>query len=161
MLKLVVTNWGEPEQAPHWSWQRHRECLYVCIWLRVAFVCPNVPKNMPIQSITRNARAQWSVMPIATLCMEHAATKNEIEKPEQLLAQELKVKSLLAVLTKTLRISDNTSTRNLLWLDCKLNSYAKELTLQNAFHTVQTICSTEISSGSPPLFYECIIVSQR
>ena len=31
--------------------------------------------------------------------MEHAATKNEVEKPEQILAQELKGKSLLAVLT--------------------------------------------------------------
>ena len=35
---------------------------------------------------------------------EHAATKNEVEKPEQMLAQELKGKSLLAVLTETMTL---------------------------------------------------------
>ena len=40
------------------------EHIYVCIWLRVAFVRLNVPENTPIQSITRSARAHWQLTPI-------------------------------------------------------------------------------------------------
>ena len=49
------------------------------------------------------------------------------------------------------------SVHSKLELDCIENSCAEELTLQsNYFHTVlAVVCSTEISSGSPPVFHEC------
>ena len=44
-------------QYPVYSSSNDHVCIYVCIWLRVAFVRLNVPENTPIQSITRSARA--------------------------------------------------------------------------------------------------------
>ena len=39
-------------------------CIYLCIWLHVAFVCLNVSESTPIQSITRSACTQLTATPI-------------------------------------------------------------------------------------------------
>ena len=78
------------------------------------------------------------------------ASTNEIEKSGQLFA---KVK---ACLLRCKSESDNDlSVHCKLELDCIEDSCTAELTLETAFHIVLAVCSTEISSGSPPVFHVC------
>ena len=96
-------NWGEPEQAPHWSWQHPMSrgmfvCMYVCIYVAAGSVCClNVPENTPIHVAhvhIDNAHCctkYWTCWIQRMSTKSSTAIKKRLEKLGQLLTQRFKL----------------------------------------------------------------------
>ena len=88
---VIGASLSEPH-IDHDNVPRHGECLYLSMYLSgrpaACSVCRlNVPKNTPIQSITRCARAHWQRPLRRHWTCWTRSFKNRLQKLGQLLAQ--------------------------------------------------------------------------